>query len=338
MRSILAASTRFEAESMEFSKEELIEAYTQMRLIRAFEEELHVTAEADNTFGFVHLYAGAEACAVGVCMHLEPSMRDIVTSTHRAHGHFIAKGGDVRALALEIFGRADGSGGGKGGTMHVADWKVGMLGANSIIGASAPHALGAAFTAKYKHTGGVAVAFGGDGASNQGAVFESMNFAKAYELPVIFVLEDNGYAESTYKSYTTAGTPSSRASGFGIPSISIDGADFFAVAEAASESIERARAGGGPSFIHCQVPLFFAHFEGDQETYRASGEVAKLRADRDCLTMFRDRVIRAGTINATELDRLDLAPIEQAMAAITAAKTAPQPVSEALFTNVYANY
>ena len=150
--------------------------------------------------------------------------------------------------------------------MHGSDWNVGMLGANSIIGASAPHALGAAFTAKYKHTGGVAIAFGGDGASNQGAVFESMNFAKAYKLPVIFVLEDNGYAESTYKSYTTAGDPSSRVTGFGIPSVSLDGADFFAVAEAAREAIERARAGGGPSFIHCQVPLFFAHFEGDQES------------------------------------------------------------------------
>ena len=323
---------------MDFSKEELIAAYTQMRLIRAFEEELHVIAETDNTFGFAHLYAGAEACAVGVCMHLEPTMRDVVCSTHRAHGHFLAKGGDVSAIAHEIFGRADGSGGGKGGTMHVADWNVGMLGANSIIGASAPHALGAAFTAKYKNTDGVAIAFGGDGASNQGAVFESMNFAKAYELPVIFILEDNGYAESTYKSYTTAGNPNARATGFGIPSVSIDGADFFAVAEAASEAIERARSGGGPSFIHCHVPLFFAHFEGDQETYRASGEVATLRADRDCLTVFRDRVIQDGTINAAELDQLDITATEQALAAISTARAAPQPMSEALYTNVYTSY
>lgn len=323
---------------MEFSQEDLIEAYVQMRLIRSFEEALHAVAETDNTFGFAHLYAGAEACAVGVCMHLEPTMHDVITSTHRAHGHYLAKGGDVRAIAHEIFGRADGSGGGKGGTMHVADWNVGMLGANSIIGASAPHALGAAFTAKYKKTGGVAVAFGGDGASNQGAVFESMNFAKAYDLPVIFVLEDNGYAESTYKSYTTAGDPSSRAEGFGIPSRSVDGADFFAVAEAANEAIERARGGGGPSLIHCEVPLFFAHFEGDQETYRESGEVAKLRAERDCLKLFRDRVIQDGSISAAELDRLDEASTSQAAAAISAAIAAPQPPAEALFTNVYASY
>jgi TPP-dependent pyruvate/acetoin dehydrogenase alpha subunit len=323
---------------MDFTKEELIQAYTQMRLIRAFEEELHRAAEDDNTFGFAHLYAGAEACAVGVCIHLQPTMRDIITSTHRAHGHYLAKGGNVEDIAHEIFGRAAGSGGGKGGTMHVADWKVGMLGANSIIGASAPHALGAAFTAKYKHTGGVAVAFGGDGASNQGAVFESMNFAKAYDLPVVFVLEDNGYAESTYKSYTTAGSPSSRAAGFGIPSVSIDGADFFAVADAAHTAIERARTGGGPSLIHCDVPLFFAHFEGDQETYRATGEVSKLRSDRDCLKLFRDQVTDKSMLNTAELDRLDQTVTQQATDAISAAKSGSLPPVEALFTNVYASY
>ena len=323
---------------MDFSKEELLEAYAQMRLIREFEEALHRTAEENNTFGFAHLYAGAEACAVGVCMHLKPTIHDVITSTHRAHGHFIAKGGDVNAIAQEIFGRAGGSGGGKGGTMHVADWKVGMLGANSIIGASTPHALGAAFTAKYKNTDGVAVAFGGDGASNQGAVFESMNFAKAYELPVVFVLEDNGYAESTYKSYTTAGDPCTRATGFEIPSVSIDGADFFAVAGAAKEAIDRARNGGGPSFIHCEVPLFIAHFEGDQETYRASDEVSKLRADRDCLKLFRTQVIQNNSISSTELDRLDSTAAQLSATAITAAKSAPEPPAEALFTDVYASY
>ena len=323
---------------MEFSKEYLVDAYRQMCLIRAFEEKLHNVAQADNTFGFAHLYAGAEACAVGVCMHLDSTPRDIVASTHRAHGHYLAKGGKIQAIASEIFGRADGSGGGKGGTMHVADWQVGMLGANSIIGASAPHALGAAFTAKYKRTGGVAVTFGGDGASNQGAVFESMNFAKAYDLPVIFVLEDNGYAESTFKSYTTAGDPCDRASGFGIPSELVDGADFFAVCEAAHVAIERARNAGGPSFIHCEVPLFFAHFEGDQETYRATDEVENLRAERDCLKLFRDRVTKKGTIEHKELDTIEAAMIERATAAIETAIVAPRPPASALFENVYANY
>ena len=284
---------------MQFTKEDLIAAYKQMCVIRAFEEGLHDVAKQRNPFGFAHLYAGAEACAVGVCMHLEPTMRDVITSTHRAHGHLLAKGGEIGSLAAELFGRASGVCGGKGGTMHVSDWTVGMLGANSIIGASVPHALGAAFTAKCKKTGGVAVAFGGDGASNQGAVFESMNFAKAYKLPVLFVLEDNGYAESTHKSYTTAGSPMTRAEGFGIPFVSIDGADFFAVAEAAAIAIERARNGNGPSFIQCDVPLFYAHFEGDQETYRAKDEVGTLRAERDCLTKFCDRVINDGYSQCT---------------------------------------
>jgi acetoin:2,6-dichlorophenolindophenol oxidoreductase subunit alpha len=323
---------------MALSNEKLVAAYSQMKLIRAFEEGLHEEAEANNVFGFAHLYAGAEACAVGVCHHLETTPQDTITSTHRAHGHFIAKGGDVNKVALEIFGRRDGSGGGKGGTMHVADWSVGMHGGNGIIGASAPHALGAAFTAKYKRTGGVAVAFGGDGASNQGAVFESMNFAKAYELPVVFVLEDNGYAESTHKSYTTAGDPVSRASGFGIPSTAVDGADFFAVADAAGAAIERARSGGGPSFIHCDVPLFYGHFEGEAETYRADDEVAKLRADRDCLKKFRKRAIDENLIAAEELNRVDESATRQAAAAIATAKSAPQPLPEALHTDVYATY
>ena len=323
---------------MAMTKEDLIAAYAQMRLIRAFEERLHAIAERDNSFGFAHLYAGAEACAVGVCMHLEPTSRDLVMSTHRAHGHFLAKGGDLDQLACEIFGRAGGSGGGKGGTMHVADWSVGMHGANGIIGASAPHALGAAFTAKSKKTGGVAVAFGGDGASNQGAVFESMNFAKAYELPMIFVLEDNGYAESTAKSYATAGDPVGRAAGFGIPAASVDGADFFAVAKVAAEAVERARSGGGPSFIHCDVPIFFAHFEGDQETYRGAGEVAGLRAERDCLLNFRARVQDEGVVELSELDRIDEDVEQQAAAAITAAQAAPQPPTEALLSDVYASY
>ncbi len=323
---------------MALSNEKLVAAYSQMRLIRAFEDYLHEAAEENNIFGFAHLYAGAEACAVGVCYHLEQTPQDIVTSTHRAHGHFIAKGGDVVRLAHEIFGRRDGSGRGKGGTMHVADWAVGMHGGNGIIGASAPHALGAAFSAKFKKTGGVAVAFGGDGASNQGAVFEAMNFAKAYALPVVFVLEDNGYAESTHKTYTTAGDPVSRAAGFGIPATAVDGADFFAVIDAAGTAIERARTGGGPSFIHCDVPLFHAHFEGDQETYRADGEVAKLRADRDCLKNFRDRVIGEKLVSEAELDRIDESATQQAAAAIAAAKNAPQPPSDALYTDVYATY
>lgn len=320
------------------SAETLITAYTQMATIRAFEDRIHEIAMQDNQFGFAHLYAGAEACAVGITMHLEPSPRDMVMSTHRAHGHFIAKGGEIEALARELFGRAGGSGGGKGGTMHVADWSVGMHGGNGIIGASAPHALGAAFSAKSRKTGGVAVAFGGDGASNQGAVFESMNLACALQLPVVFVLEDNGYAEATGKRHTCAGEFVDRAAGFGMPSRSLDGADFFAVYAAAAKAIEHARAGAGPSFLHCDVPLFHAHFEGDQESYRAAGEVAALRAERDCLVKFRDRVTADGIIEATDLDRVDREAAQRANKAIDDALDAPPPAAETLLTDVYASY
>jgi pyruvate dehydrogenase E1 component alpha subunit len=309
-----------------------------MRLIRAFEERLHEIALTDNPFGFAHLYAGAEASAVGVMLHLEPTPRDVVMCAHRPHGQFMAKGGDPQALAKEIFGRAGGSGGGKGGTMHVSDWTIGMHGASGIVGASTPHALGAAFTAKSKKTGGVAVAFGGDGAANQGAVFESLNLAKVLELPIVFVLEDNGYAEATSKTYSCAGDFVDRVSGFGIPVRSVDGADFFAVFEAAGEAIQHARAGGGPSFIHADVPLFFAHFEGDQETYRGEGEVAKLRAERDCLTLFRERVIADGSVAAADLDRIGAEAEAEAEAAIAAAQAAPPPPPEALYKDVYATY
>ncbi len=320
------------------SAETLITAYAQMTLIRAFEDRIHDIAMHDNRFGFAHLYAGAEACAVGIMLHLEPSPRDMVMSTHRAHGHFLAKGGDLDGLARELFGRAGGVGGGKGGTMHVADWSVGMHGGNGIIGASAPHALGAAFSAKSRKTGGVAVAFGGDGASNQGAVFESMNFACAFALPVVFVLEDNGYAESTGKAHTCAGDFVDRAAGFGMPSQSVDGADFFAVHSAAASAIERARSGGGPSFLHCDVPLFHAHFEGDQETYRAAGEVATLRAERDCLARFREHVTAHGIVSATDLDSVDRDSTARAHKAIDDALDAPPPAAAALLTDVYASY
>jgi pyruvate dehydrogenase E1 component alpha subunit len=323
---------------MEMSQDTLLTAYSRMRVIRAFEERLHEIALQENPFGFAHLYAGAEACAVGVMLHLEPTMRDVVTCAHRPHGQVIAKGGDLAALAKEIFGRAGGSGGGKGGTMHVSDWKVGMHGASGIIGASTPHALGAAFTAKSKKTGGVAVAFGGDGAANQGAVFESLNLAKVLELPVVFVLEDNGYAEATSKTYSCAGDFLDRVAGFGIPTESVDGVDFFAVFEAAGKAIERARGGRGPSFIRADVPLFFAHFEGDQETYRAAGEVAELRERRDCLKHFGERVIGAGTVTAADLDRIGGEAEAEAHGAIAAAQAAPAPLPEALFTDVYGTY
>jgi pyruvate dehydrogenase E1 component alpha subunit len=307
-----------------------------MRLMREFEDQLHVAIARGNVPGFTHLYAGEEASAVGVCLHLEDN--DVLCSTHRAHGHFLAKGGDVDALALEIYGKQGGVCGGKGGSMHVADFARGMWGANAIIGASVPHALGAAFAFRYRGENGVAVSFGGDGASNQGAGFESMNLAVVLNLPVLFVLEDNGYAETTASSWAIGGVPIERAAGFGMPAVEVDGSDIVDVYEKIGDGVARARAGGGPSFYHVRVPLFHGHYEGDPETYRAPGEVARLRAEQDCLSRFRARLLAAGRMSAADLDAIDEDCRARAAAALAAADAAPFPPQSALVTDVYARY
>ena len=196
---------------LQLSRDELLAAYRRMRMIREFEERVHDEFSAGNIPGFVHLYAGEEASGVGVCMHLDD--RDAIASTHRGHGHCIAKGCDIDGMMHEIFGRKDGLCGGKGGSMHIADLSKGMLGANGIVGAGAPLVCGAALTAKTLKTGGVGVCFYGDGASNQGAVLESYNLAKIWNLPMVFVAEDNGYAESTASSWSVGGQQVGRGDG-----------------------------------------------------------------------------------------------------------------------------
>ncbi|RMF38166.1 MAG: thiamine pyrophosphate-dependent dehydrogenase E1 component subunit alpha, partial [Alphaproteobacteria bacterium] len=200
---------------MQLTRDELRAAYSRMCLIRNFEDTVHEEFSAGNIPGFVHLYAGEEASAVGVCMHLDD--RDKIASTHRGHGHCIAKGCDPAGMMKEIFGKQGGLCGGKGGSMHIADLSRGMMGANGIVGGGPPLICGAALTAKTLKTGGVAVAFLGDGASNQGTTLESYNLAKVWNLPAIFVVEDNGYAESTASSWSVAGSQVGRARGFGMP-------------------------------------------------------------------------------------------------------------------------
>ena len=222
------------------AKPELLQAYRTMRTIREFEERLHVEFAKGDIPGFVHLYAGEEACATGIIMHLTDI--DRIASTHRGHGHCIAKGVDVQGMMAEIYGKETGSCRGKGGSMHIADLSKGMMGANGILGAGAPLICGAGLAAKFRGDGGVGVTFFGDGASNQGTVLESMNLAAIWNLPVIFVVENNGYAESTSVDYATAvDSYVDRASGFGLPGVTVDGTDFFAVYEAAGEIIKRAR-------------------------------------------------------------------------------------------------
>ena len=242
---------------MQLSREELRDAYSRMTTIREFEDTLHEEFSAGNIPGFVHLYAGEEASGVGVCMHLDD--RDAIASTHRGHGHCIAKGVDPRGMMLEIFGKKDGVCGGKGGSMHIADLSKGMMGANGIVGGGPPLICGAALSAKTLNTGGVAIAFVGDGASNQGTTFESYNLAKVWNLPAIFIVEDNGYAESTASDWSVGGSQLKRAGGRfrACRARKVDGQDFFAVYEAAQEAIERARGGGWPlAIVHVEtVPV-----------------------------------------------------------------------------------
>ena len=222
--------------------------------------------------------------------------------------------------------------------MHIADLSKGMLGANGIVGGGPPLICGAALTAKVMKTGGVAVAFLGDGASNQGTTLESYNLAKVWDLPVIFVVEDNGYAEATASSWSVAGNQVGRAAGLGMPGFQVDGHDFFAVHEVAREVIQRARKGGGPSLVHVQFSRYFGHFEGDAMTYRLPDEVVHLRADRDCLMLFRQRVVEAALLEAGELDQIDQ-QVKSHIGQITAeAKSGAMPTEADLLTNVYASY
>jgi TPP-dependent pyruvate/acetoin dehydrogenase alpha subunit len=324
------------ASGLQLSRDELLAAYRRMRTIREFEDAVHNEFAAGNIPGFVHLYAGEEASGVGVCMHLDD--RDAIASTHRGHGHCIAKGCDIGGMMKEIFGRKAGLCGGKGGSMHIADLSKGMLGANGIVGAGAPLVCGAALTAKTLKTGGVGVAFYGDGASNQGAVLESYNLAKIWNLPMVFVVEDNGYAESTASSWSVGGSQVGRGEGFGMPSRQVNGFDFFEVYEASGEMIERARAGGGPSLLHVELGRFYGHFEGDAMTYRLPDEVAKLRASSDPLALFRQRVVEASLLRPEEFDEADRTIRQDVERVVAEAKAAPVPTEADLMTDVYLNY
>ena len=321
---------------MQMSREELLRAYRAMRTIREFEERLHIEFATGEIPGFVHLYAGEEASAVGVCLHL--TARDKIASTHRGHGHCIAKGVEVPGMMSEIYGRKDGLCGGKGGSMHIADLSKGMLGANGIVGGGPPLICGAALTAKVLKTGGVAIAFYGDGGSNQGTTLESLNLATIWKLPAIFVCEDNGYAEATSSSYAVGGSQAKRAEGFGMPCHEVDGFDFFAVHEAAGIAIERARNGDGPSMLHVKLARYYGHFEGDATTYRAPGEVDRIRAEQDCLQRFRTRVIEAALLESSDLAAVDQMVADEVEASVRSAKAAPLPSEADLLSDVYVAY
>jgi pyruvate dehydrogenase E1 component alpha subunit len=303
---------------MELTHDRLLWAYERMALIRAFEERLHSDFAAGKIPGFVHLYAGEEAVAVGLCAHLRDD--DYITSTHRGHGHCIAKGVAVGAMMAEIYGKATGACKGKGGSMHIADVGKGMLGANGIVGGGPPLACGAGLTARLTGTDQVAVCFFGDGASNQGTT-----------------CENNGYAETTAPRYSVSGQDiAARARGFGMPSIAIDGLDFFAVHEAAGQAIARARAGEGPTFIEAQTYRYYGHFEGDAVTYRQRAE-EELYRQRDCLTRFRAAVTGRALVSEAALTAVEARVQATMQEAIRFAEQSPMPAPAEVLTDVYAS-
>ncbi|WP_248914924.1 thiamine pyrophosphate-dependent dehydrogenase E1 component subunit alpha [Pseudomonas moorei] len=323
--------------STQLTADQLLHAYQVMRTIRVFEERLHVEFATGEIPGFVHLYAGEEASAAGVMAHLGDD--DCIASNHRGHGHCIAKGVDVYGMMAEIYGKKTGVCQGKGGSMHIADFEKGMLGANGIVGAGAPLVVGAALAAKLKGTDSVAVVFFGDGGSNEGAVFEAMNMASVWNLPCLFIAENNGYAEATASNWSVACDHiADRAAGFGMPGVTVDGFDFFAVHEAAGAAVERARAGEGPSLIEVKLTRYYGHFEGDAQTYRAPDEVKHFREHNDCLMQFRDRVIRAGQVQASQLDQIDSEVDLLIENAVRKAKSDPKPSAADLLSDVYVSY
>ena len=322
--------------TQELGPDALLQAYRTMRTIREFEERVHEEFASGDIPGFVHLYAGEEASATGVCSHLDD--RDAIASTHRGHGHCIAKGVDPKEMMAEIYGRSTGSCKGKGGSMHIADLSKGMLGANGIVGGGPPLICGRALASKQLGTGGVAVAFFGDGASNQGTTLESLNLATVWNLPAIFVAENNGYAEATSSTWSVATDDiADRAAAFGMPGVIVDGFDFFAVHEAAGEAVARAREGGGPTLIEVKFTRYFGHFEGDQQLYRGD-EVAQAREKLDCLKRFRARVTESGELTTDQLDAVDREVATLIDSAVDEAKAAPKPAASELLTDVYVMY
>lgn len=321
---------------MQQSPAQIRQAYTRMRLIREFEERLHLENPKGEIAGFTHLYAGQEAIAVGVCENLDE--RDYIISTHRGHGHCLARGCDPKDMMHEIYGRADGLCKGRGGSMHIADLSKGMLGANGIVGGGQPIALGAAIACGLRGDGSVSVSFTGDGASNQGTVFEAMNMAVVLKAPKVFVFENNGYSEHTGADYGIGSDLKTRTEGFGIPVWEADGFDYFAVHNAAAEAIAAARDGKGPVAVLATATRYFGHFEGDPQAYRAKDEVKRFREEKDCLLSMRRRVTEAGIFDAAELDAIDAEVLAQIDAAVTSARAGPRPGPEIMLEDVYLDY
>ena len=313
---------------------DLREALRLMLTIRLFDEQALTLYRAGEMRGTTHPYIGMEAVGVGVMQALRPN--DYVTSTHRGHGHTIAKGGDPKKMMAELLGRATGYSGGKGGSMHIADMDKHMLGANGIVGGGMGLATGAALTAKLQKTGSIAVCFFGDGALEQGILHETTNIAAIWKLPVVYVCENNQYAMSARSDWSVAGgDPARRAAGYGIPGVTVDGMDLFAVNAAASDLIERARRGDGPAYLVCTTYRFHGHHAGDPLNYREKEEVERWRL-QDPIEGVKRAAVQRGSMTAAEVDELERRIASEIDAAVEFAKNSPDPTPDQLMTDIYA--
>jgi pyruvate dehydrogenase E1 component alpha subunit len=320
----------------QLSDETLLDMHRRMVRIRIFEEHAGKLMEDGKIPGALHLYVGQEAVAAGVMVHL--SDEDWITSTHRGHGHLIAKGGEFKPMFAEIYGRATGYCKGKGGSMHISNMQIGMLGANGIVGAGPPIAVGAAFSNKFRKTDRVAITFFGDGASNEGSFHEAANMAALFRLPVVFVCENNGYGEYTPQAKHQAIVDvADRAAGYGMPGVIVDGMDVVAVYEAAGAAIERAREGSGPTLLECKTYRFYDHVgvRGMGLNYRSDEELAQWQ-QRDPIDLFEGRLAEQNILSAEEALAIHAEITEQVKAGIEFAESSPFPEPDALLEDVYA--
>jgi pyruvate dehydrogenase E1 component alpha subunit len=321
--------------AIETDEQALVGLFERMARIRSFESKVKELFKRGTLPGFVHLYVGEEAIAVGVCSLLRTT--DRITSTHRGHGHLIAKGADVRLMMAELFGRRDGYCKGKGGSMHIVDYSLGILGANGIVGGGIPIATGAGLADAVLERDHVTVCFFGDGAANQGVLLEALNLSAIWSLPVVYVCENNHYTEWMRTEDITAGSIASRAAPFGVPGAAVDGNDVLAVRTAAAAAIERARGGDGPALIEAQTYRQHAHNEGEEAfsgEYRPAAEIEAWKL-RDPLVLFRERLTRAG-IRSDALDQIEAAERQRVEEAVEFARASPLPDAAAALDDLYA--
>ena len=311
--------------------------YRKMVTIRQFETLAGELFAASKIPGFIHLSIGQEASAVGVCSCLRAD--DYLTTTHRGHGHMIGKGADLKKMAAELFGKKTGYCKGKGGSMHIADFSLGILGANGVVGGGLPIIIGAGFSIKMRKTDQVAVCFFGDGAANRGTVHESMNMASIWKLPVIFVIENNQYASTTPQSYAcSVRDMSSRAVAYNMPGIGVDGNDLLQVRDAALAAVERARKGEGPSLIENRTYRIRGHYEGDPQAYRSKEEIADWKNRNDPVKRFADYLTGNGILTP-ELNSQIRAEVEAELAdAVAFADASPFPDPSEAMQDLFVSY